>query len=353
MQSDRLPWKQAFDVLEKGINAEGVHTYPFDPTLPIDVAFFVHAGRDHVRMNRHTYFEVIYVYNGTTDIQIVDRSFQVKRGDLLVIGPNLYHRVVNQPNSEVKLVSLNFDANFLRTGGSAAEDEQYLLPFFCQSEQFPHEIPRSACVSEAIRELIFDIHDELPANSRLSRLAVITYLKMLLLLLCKHYSDYLESRKIFDWKQRNIERLAPLFEFIEHNFERPIQVAEAARICAMSSSHFMSFFKKTTGESFIAYLNNFRIAKAQVLLSATNDPIAKISARLAFCSQSYFGKVFHMLVGMTPLTYRERFGHSSQASPIEGSPEMRNMERVLESPYKLATPALAPRHATSNPLSTV
>jgi len=312
-QSRRLPWKQAFDILEKGINAEGVHTYSFDPALPIDVAFFVHAGRDNVRMNRHAYFEVIYVYGGATDIQILDRCFHVKQGDLMVVGPNLYHRVVNRPNIEVKLVSLNFDPNIVRNGGASADDEQYLLPFSCQSEQFPHEIPRSANLSEPALDLILQIHDELPANSSLSRLAVTTYVKMLMLLLCKHYSNYLESRKVLDHKQQNIQRLTPLFEFLDTHSECPIQVAEAARICAMSSSHFMSFFKKTTGESFIAYLNNFRIAKAQALLTTTNDSIAEISAQLAFCSQSYFGKVFHMLVGMTPLAYRGRFGNNTQA----------------------------------------
>lgn len=312
-QSRRLPWKQAFDVLEKGINAEGVHTYSFDPALPIDVGFFIHAGRDNVRMNRHAYFEVIYVYGGATDIQILDRCFHVKQGDLMVVGPNLYHRVVNRPNIEVKLVSLNFDPNIVRNGGASADDEQYLLPFSCQSEQFPHEIPRSANLSEPALDLILQIHDELPAKSSLSRLAVTTYVKMLMLLLCKHYSNYLESRKVLNHKQQNIQRLMPLFEFLETHSECPIQVVEAARICAMSSSHFMSFFKRTTGESFIAYLNNFRIAKAQALLTTTNDSIAEISAQLAFCSQSYFGKVFHMLVGMTPLAYRGRFGNNTQA----------------------------------------
>ena len=153
MQSCRLPWKQAFDVLEKGINAEGVHSYPFNPALPIDVAFFIHAGRDNVRMNRHSYFEVIFVYDGETDIQILDRLFHVRQGDLLVVGPNLYHRVVNQPNVEVKLVSLNFDPGIIRIGGASAGDEQYLLPFSCQSEHFPREIPRSASLSERALEL--------------------------------------------------------------------------------------------------------------------------------------------------------------------------------------------------------
>jgi AraC-like DNA-binding protein len=262
-----------------------------------------------------------------------------------VVGPNLYHRVVNRPNIEVKLVSLNFDPNIVRNGGASGDDEQYLLPFSCQSEQFPHEIPRSANLSEPALDLILQIHDELPANSSLGRLAVTTYVKMLMLLLCKHYSNYLESRKVLDHKQQNIQRLTPLFEFLESHSERPIQVAEAARICAMSSSHFMSFFKRTTGESFIAYLNNFRIAKAQALLATTNDSIAEISAQLAFCSQSYFGKVFHTLVGMTPLAYRGRFGNGSQ-SRVNPAKTIKppTTDEFREMQYGVGRPALARRH---------
>ena len=213
----------------------------------------------------------------------------MRQGDLLVVGPNLYHRVVNQPNVEVKLVSLNFDPGIIRIGGASAGDEQYLLPFSCQSEHFPREIPRSANVAERALELALQIHGELPANSGLSRLAVMTYLKMLLMLLCKHYSEYLESQKISIASSRTFNG--------SHRFSSSWSATSAAHsgrrggpYLAMNSSHFMSFFKRTTGESFIAYLNNFRVAKAQALLSTTNDPLSEISARLAFCSQSYFGK---------------------------------------------------------------
>jgi len=312
MQRHRLPWKPAFDELEQAINAEGVHTYPFNAALPIDVGFFVHSGLDSVRMNRHAYLEVMYVYEGATDIQVLDRRFAARPGDLMVIGPDLYHRVVNQPDTDFKLISLNFDPDVLRTDGPGGEAEQYLLPFTCQTDRFPHHIPRSASLSARALELILQVHNELPATARLGRLAVMTYLKMLLLLLCKHYNDHVESRRIFDCNGRGIERLGSLFEFLEVHLDRPIAVGEAARICAMSSSHFMSFFKKATGQSFVAYLNSFRIAKAQALLSTTNEPIAEISAQLAYCSQSYFGKVFHSLVGMTPLAYRERFRSKSQ-----------------------------------------
>jgi len=39
----------------------------------------------------------------------------------------------------------------------------------------------------------------------------------------------------------------------------------------------MRFFKHVTGQSFVTYLNHFRIAKAQVVLANTDRPIAEIS----------------------------------------------------------------------------
>ncbi len=312
MRRIRLPWKKAFEVVEPGINAEGVHTYDFDPSFPIDVGFFVHAGRHNVRMNRHDYFEVLYVYGGRTDIQVLNRYFHVKEGDLMVVGPNLYHRILNRPNVEVKLVSLNFQPEVIRGSDANGEDEQYLMPFLCQDSQFPHVISPSTGVPNQGLEWILKVYKVLPAGNSVARLAVRTYMKVLLLLLLEHYSAYQGTREIFDRKRRDSQRLSPLFQFLEQNYGQPIQVKDAARICAMSSSHFMSFFKRVTGQSFLAYLNSFRIAKAQLLLSTTDRPIAEVSELLAFCSQSYFGKVFHTFVGMTPLAYRRRSGRKGQ-----------------------------------------
>jgi len=302
-----LFWKKAYQVVEPGINAEGVHTYPFDPAFAIDVGFFVHAGRHNVRMNRHDYLEVIYVYGGRTEIQVLNRFFRVKEGDLMVVGPGLYHRILNRPRVEVRLVSLNFRPEIIRGSGTSSEEEQYLMPFLCQDSEFPHVIGPASGLPKRALELILKVHAALPAKTPLARLAVKTHMKMLLYLLVEHYADYAGARNVFAKKQHDIERLAPLFSYLEKNYGEHIQVSDAARICAMSGSHFMSFFKKVTGQSFLTYLNGFRIAKAQALLSATSTPIAEISELLAFCSQSYFGKVFHALVGNTPLAYRRRY----------------------------------------------
>src|ERR1019366_8154834 len=100
------------------------------------------------------------------------------------------------------------------------------------------------------------------------------------------------------------ERLQAVFDLLEKNVAQPIEVQDAARACAMSSSHFMKFFKMTVGQTFCTYLTSFRIARAQHMLLNNEVPIAEISQLVGFCSQSYFGEVFRSIVGMTPRAYR-------------------------------------------------
>jgi AraC-like DNA-binding protein len=96
----------------------------------------------------------------------------------------------------------------------------------------------------------------------------------------------------------------------------PVQVEDAARLCKMSGSRFMSFFKATTGQSFHAYLNRFRVAKAQLLLTTTDKPLDSISQETGFCDQSYFGMVFRKLVGISPRVYRRRLGKLSDVEHV-------------------------------------
>lgn len=308
MKREKFPWKRDYQFVEPGINAEGVRIYPFDRSFPLDVSFQIVSGPKHVRLNRHEFFEVMYMFRGRTEIQVRDAYFPVGPGDLVVMGPHRYHRVLHSPNSEVKLISLNFQPEIVRSGSTDPDGERFLSPFLYQDSQFPHVITGSRGVSRGAFDLILKMHRELPARTSFRRLAVRTYLRMLLLTLLRHYAQYFATRRIMDRKETDQRRLQPLFRLLDDSLAETITVQDAARVCAMSASHFMRFFKITVGQPFRAYLTSFRIAKARYLLSNSDSSIAEISEQVGFCSQSYFGEVFRSQVGMTPRAYRLEFG---------------------------------------------
>jgi AraC-like DNA-binding protein/mannose-6-phosphate isomerase-like protein (cupin superfamily) len=317
-----LPWVDAYPVVAPTINADGVSSYPFaDSAFPVQVGFHVYTARRDVRSRRHEHPELIYIYSGGADLQIQNRSFHVRQGDLIVLGPNLYHRILadpNQPAAKVKIISLTFQPEVIRGAESSGDAELYLLPLLCQDSSFPHVIHPPSRLPGRVLELILEIHNDLPAYGDLARLAVKTDLKMLLFWLVRHYRQYVRREYGLRRRERDLARLQPLFRLLDQKYGEHIKLADAARRCAMSSSYFMRFFKTVTGESFRAYLNDFRITKAQSLLATTSDPIGDIGERVGFCSQSYFGKVFLLRVGMTPLAYRracERQNHDGSARP--------------------------------------
>jgi len=305
MKLPKTSYRDHFDLVEPQINAEGVHTWSFDAPCPVDVLFLTVDDRHRVRMNRHGYFEVLYLCSGSANCHIQDRLLPFNEGDLAIIGSTLYHRIECQSSSPVTIAALFFEPDLIRCDG-ASDSAEYLTPFLLQDQDFPHVIPGETGVPRQVLDLMLRIRPEIPAASARGRLAVKTYLKMLLMLLVNQYAPYAGTVETYKRQQQNLERLRPLFRHLGENCGDSIQVREAARICGISESHFMSLFKRVTGLSFVTYFNHFRIERAQALLAKTDESMASISQQVGFCDQSYFGTVFRRIVGMTPATYRRR-----------------------------------------------
>jgi mannose-6-phosphate isomerase-like protein (cupin superfamily) len=148
-ERDDFCWENAFAVVDREINAAGIHVWPFDPSFPIDVRFFIAGGPNNTRMNRHRYCEVLYVYQGQTDLRIHDRSFRISRGDLVVIGGGLYHSTVGR--DPIKLIALYFEPELVR-GGTDSEEIEFLRPFFYRADEFPHMVPRASGIPQQVIE---------------------------------------------------------------------------------------------------------------------------------------------------------------------------------------------------------
>jgi AraC-like DNA-binding protein len=298
-----------FGLVDPQIDAEGVHVWNFDVSCPLDVLFLLESGQQKVRMNRHSYFEVIYLCSGSALCHIQDRLLPMRTGDLAVIGSTLYHRVERRSCSALTIAALFFDPEMIRCGGGD-DSIEYLTPFLLQDANFPHVVPAETGVPRQVLEMMLRIHAERSSMPR-SRLSIKTCLKMILASLVSYYASYSGTVEIFRRQEQALDRIRPLFRFLEENCEASIQIKQAARVCGMSESHFMSVFKEVTGLSFLKYLNHFRVERAQMMLSHSDEPMKNICHEVGFCDQSYFGAVFRKLVGVTPAEYRRHYRGNS------------------------------------------
>jgi len=311
LQAERMAgvnaqWENVHAIVESQTRADGIHVWPFPPAFPLDIKFFAFDRNCNIRLRRHDYFELVYVFSGSGSYQVQDREFAVAEGDLIVLNGYFYHRLSEVRGYPFRAVVLYFQPGVLSATDSTGGHAQYLMPFLLQDERFPHLVPRAQGLPAKIFDLIMRIRKELPAATDRGRLVARTYLEMILVMLINHYKGQFATAGAFERRQRTLERLRPLFDYIDVHYSEPIALSCATNIVGMSKPHFMRCFKKATGQSFDTYLNRFRITKAQALLASTDMPITRVGQDVGFADQSYFGLVFRRLLQVTPRDYRKQ-----------------------------------------------
>lgn len=95
-----------------------------------------------------------------------------------------------------------------------------------------------------------------------------------------------------------------LKNYLEENYSHQITLYDVAESLHMNYSYLSAYISQNTGKHFSEHLNDTRIRHAKEMLSNTSHSISFISETIGYTDQSYFGKVFKKLVGVTPLQYR-------------------------------------------------
>ncbi len=86
------------------------------------------------------------------------------------------------------------------------------------------------------------------------------------------------------------QRLKAVLQWISVHYAEGLRVADADRVCSFSSSHFMRWFRQMTGQSFVAFLNEYRLNAAAEALHATDETVLTIASRCGFENLSYFNR---------------------------------------------------------------
>jgi AraC family transcriptional regulator len=98
-----------------------------------------------------------------------------------------------------------------------------------------------------------------------------------------------------------------LVAYIESNINLSVRVADLAAIVQLSISHFSRAFRKSFGETPIAYVKVRRIRHAQVIMLNTREPLSQVALDCGMYDQAHFTRVFRKIVGISPSVWRRRF----------------------------------------------
>ena len=106
--------------------------------------------------------------------------------------------------------------------------------------------------------------------------------------------------------------ISPALEYIEKNYMQQFSIEYLADLCHWSPTHFRRVFHDIMGTSPLDYVNNTRILKSCILLRSTEHSILDISEMVGFHSVSSFNRYFIKLMQMSPREYRKQMQQSEK-----------------------------------------
>jgi AraC family transcriptional regulator len=104
----------------------------------------------------------------------------------------------------------------------------------------------------------------------------------------------------------NAQALQRVTEYVEGNLAEDLALGQLADVACMSRFHFARMFRRSMGQSPMAYVSHRRVERALLLLAMGDDSLATIAANVGFCDQSHLIRKFRKVIGLTPASFRTR-----------------------------------------------
>lgn len=273
----------------------GSRLFPFNIypcTIPLDFpSVLLHWHRD---------MELIYVKKGRGRIQLGMEEYPGEAGDIFVIPPGTLHAIRREPGSSVEYENIIFEMEFLGAGAADICAGEYLIPLSSGRLLPPARLGPETEEYERIKACLRQMEDLCERRGNGFELGVKAAALQMIYLLVQRFPKTREN------VAPEMERLKNVLQEIENRDREPLTVADMAGFCGWSSSHFMRWFKQMTGDSFMSYVNDRRLAAAAESLRRGDDKIVTIAENAGFENLSNFNRQFKARYGMTPREYRNK-----------------------------------------------
>ncbi len=273
-----------------------------DKLFPISISFNTFEKRGNVYHNHwHDHIEFLYIIEGKGIVDCNGVPYHVKPGDLVIINSGELH--CNYSLSDVfSYYCIIIDPTILQSSITDACDIKYISPITQNLILFNNVINNDTAILDCIKRII-DEYNNKSVGYELS-IKSDTY-RTLVLLMRNHVRNTLNTN-VYEIKKKELERLYPVFEYIENNYSEKITGQFLSNMINISHYHFCHVFKQITNKTVTEYINDIRIKKAINLLFNTDMNITEISLATGFNDINYFIRQFKRNMDMSPAAFRTK-----------------------------------------------
>ena len=248
----------------------------------------------------HPELELVYIEGASAKRHVGEHISQFEESDLVLIGPNIPHLnfdhgVTTSYRKEVLHIKPNFKEDILNALPELKQIDRLL-------ELSKYGIAFFGATKIEVGELLKQLHTFEPFAFFMAVMNILKRLSTSKEFVLLHKTPFVNKHN-----EKEQKRLRSIYAFIDERYENRITLDEVASLCNLTKPAFCRYFKKNTGTTFIAFLNQYRVSQAKrYLLSGKN--VTETCFSCGFESLSYFNRSFKKIVGENPSNFRRKHG---------------------------------------------
>lgn len=250
--------------------------------------------------HRHESTEVMFVMNGSCRVEVESESVALKKGEFIVIGFGVPHRLIVESTCRM----LNVEFGFVPEGASSPSfhelvEGEIALDSLWETDSSYLVLRDPDELYHSLRSLVLELDGRGVQRSGLWRILLAQVLIRIARL--KEETEGSGGQS----EDRYIRRS---YEYLLQNYDRNVQVKDVAAAVNLHPGYLQRIFRAVTGRTIIEALTAIRMEKARMLLKQTAIPVTDIYDYVGVGSRQYFHALFKKHTGRTPLEYRQAEG---------------------------------------------
>lgn len=136
-------------------------------------------------------------------------------------------------------------------------------------------------------------------------------------------------------KARGNKYVTAALNYIYGNFNKPLSLKNIAEFVNVTPPYLQSLFKEAHGKTVISLLIDYRIYKAQRLLTETDNDISQIARQVGYTDPRAFLSAFTTRIGLSPTEYRKKHRSDSFIRDFNDNTPLddKNIENWINTAY--------------------
>lgn len=243
----------------------------------------------------HDAYEIYYLLSGERTYFLKDRTYHVKKGNLVFINMNDIHKTLDGGQGKVyyERILINFKKEFIKSMLTPELEDNLLNS---NSSLVLMDLEENHLIEELLFRMIKEQSSKLPYCE--------LYIKTMLLELLILINRYSKNNNMTTKNYAKNENIFEIVRYLNSNYKNKITLKTLSEKFFLSEAHLSRSFKDVTGFNIISYINTLRIKESQKLIIECDKNITEIAYEVGYDSITHFERVFKSIVGVSPSKYR-------------------------------------------------